>query len=794
MADYSDDKELIKEGIKALKEDMDDNFIERAKMLDDIKFCTLDQWPSEIRKSREDPNQEGGARPCLTIDKINQYIVQVVNDMRQGKPGINIRPQDDRADVETAKILKGLIRNIEDQSKADIAYATGGENAAKIGLGYWRVTTDYVSEDSFDQEIFIKPIPNTFSTYLGPHFMPDGSDSKRAEIIETIPLERFKAEYPKAKYKASDFEGLGEFLSDWHTGETVTVMEYYCLKRKDTTFHYLADGTTITNEEYDKWPPEAGVKPSIQNTRSGFREQLMWVKMTGIEVLEKRELPGKYIPIIECIGRESNIEGKRYLWGLVRPAKDTLRMDNYFASAITEKVGLAPMTPFVAAEGQIAGREQEWKTSNKIPRAVLQYKPIDVQGNVVAAPKRQDSMPMETALVNYRQMIKEDVRESLGIFKAGLGEAESQQSGRAILALQRETDTGTYHFGANQGISIRHTGVIILDLIPHYYDTKRIVRILGEDGEVKTVHLDPDQQESYKKMETAEGMKQIFNPSVGKYDVSISVGPSYNTKRQEAAATFVEMSKGSADPASAAVLRYLVMRNSDAAGSDEAAKLLKTLLPPQALQALSSNQPIPPEVQAQMQQMMQKMQLMQEEGQKLQQENVKLKSGEQSKMAAVSVDAEAKKKAHELAVAEAQDSAEREKEKARLDAATKITVAQINAKASLTETLIQAENEANKELIEALKEEGSEEPVSPIVKLTKMHQQGMEQHQQGMGQLGVIIQTLDKSLQQLVSLQQQTLQAILAPKSVSIGNVQKDSQGNITGASIKSSPNLRAVR
>ena len=805
MADYSDDKELIKEGIKALKEDMDDNFIERAKMLDDIKFCTLDQWPTEIRKSREDPNQEGGARPCLTIDKINQYIVQVVNDMRQGKPGINIRPQDDRADVETAKILKGLIRNIEDQSKADIAYATGGENAAKIGLGYWRVTTYYVSEDSFDQEIFIKPIPNTFSTYLGPHFMPDGSDAKRAEIIETIPLERFRAEYPKAKYKASDFEGLGEFLSDWHTGETVTVMEYYCLKRMDTTFHYLADGTTITSEEYDKWPPEAGAKPSIQNTRAGFREQLKWVKMTGIEVLEKRDLPGKYIPIVECIGRESNIEGKRYLWGLVRPAKDTLRMDNYFASAITEKVGLAPMTPFVAAEGQIAGREQEWKTSNKIPRAVLQYKPIDVNGNALPAPQRQPSMPMETALVNYRQMIKEDVRESLGIFKAGLGEAESQQSGRAILALQRETDTGTYHFGANQGISIRHTGVIILDLIPHYYDTKRIVRILGEDGEVKTVHLDPDQEESYKKMETAEGMKQIFNPSVGKYDVSISVGPSYNTKRQEAAATFVEMAKGSADPASAAVLRYLVMRNSDAAGSDEAAKLLKTLLPPPALQALSSGQPIPPEVQMKMNQMAQQMQMMQEEGQKLQQENVQLKAGAQVKMAEIQVKQQADQKSHELTVAQTQEEmsleqqkAQKEMElmvwKAKLEAATKIEVAQIAAKTSLSETAIKAETDANIELSQALKEDGSEEPVSPIVKLTKMHQQGMDMNMQGMTQMGTALQALDKSLQQLVSLQQQTLQAILAPKSVSIGNVQKDASGNIVGANIQSKPNLRAVR
>src|SRR6185436_20966296 len=128
-------------------------------------------------------------------------------------------------------------------------------------------------------------------------------------------------------------------------------------------------------------------------------------------------------------------------------------------------------------------------------------------------------------------------------FKAGVGESESQQSGRAILALQRESDTGTYHFGANQGVSIRHTGVIILDMIPHYYDSKRIVRIIGDDGEVKTAQIDPEQQESLRQVRGPKGIQNIYNPGVGKYDVAITVGPSYNTKRMEAAATLTEVVK-----------------------------------------------------------------------------------------------------------------------------------------------------------------------------------------------------------------------------------------------------------
>ncbi len=303
-------------------------------------------------------------------------------------------------------------------------------------------------------------------------------------------------------------------------------------------------------------------------------------------------------------------------------------MYNYWASTLTEKFGLAPKTPFIGAVGQFTTARAAWKDANKKNTPFLEYDPIDVNQNIVPAPQRQGPTPMEAAYFQQMQTIEHDVQTSLGMFKAATGESESQQSGRAILALQKESDTGTYHFGANLGVSIRHVGRIIVDMIPHYYDTKRVVRIIGEDGEIQTAQIDPDQEMSHREVQGANGgIKSIYNPGVGKWDVSITTGPSYNTQRMEAQATFVEMAKGAADPASAAVLRYLVMRNSDAAGSDEASKLLKTLLPPQALQALASKDPIPPQVQAMLQQVQAKMAQMQEEFQKVQQENVQLKAG-----------------------------------------------------------------------------------------------------------------------------------------------------------------------
>ncbi len=801
------DEEILEECRENLKACIDDEEDERGKMMDDLEFCTLDQWPADIRREREN-DIENGARPWLTLDKINPFVDQVVNDVQQGRPGITVRPQDDVSDPQTAKILKGLIRNIEDQSSADIAYGTAVRSTARVGLGFIRVLPEYVSDDSFDQDLFIRPVANTFSVHLGRHTMPDGSDAQRGYVAESMSEEKFCSLFPKAKFKVDDFNGLGEDLSYWRTGENIVVVEEYVIKMVPKELYFLSDGTTMTKEEYDRWPESAGPKPEIADKRQSWKKQLKWRKMTGIEVLDKRDLPGKFIPIVECIGKESWVEGKRIVWGLVRPAKDALRQDNYIASTIVEKMGLAPKTPYVGAMGQFEGVEEKWKRANRTNFAYLEYKTVSAEnGNALPRPERQGAMPIEAAMINYRGMLRDDVRESLGMFKASVGDTESQQSGRAILALQKESDTGTSHFGHNLGISIRHVGRILVDLIPHYYDTKRVVRILGDDGEVTTAQLDPEQETAHREVRGQDGaISHIYNPGVGQYDVSITVGPSYNTKRMEAAATFVEMSKGSADPASAAVLRYLVMRNSDSAGADEAAKLLKTLLPPQALQALASKQPIPPEAQAHMAQMMQKMKMMQEEGQKLQQENVQLKAGAQVKMAEVQAKTEASAKEHDLNIAAANDAHNLERAKveeaqklavwkAKLEASTKIEVAEIASKTTLTEAAMKAETEANLELSVLLKKgpDGAdvgpmsvtipETPVKPLDKLAALHTQGMQQHADSMGQLA-------QYLQQLVVLQQQTLAAILAPKTVGIGAVQKDAAGNITGAQIVSTPQL----
>ena len=679
------EKNTIEEAREHLKDLVDEQDPLRSQMKDDLAFCTLDQWPSEIRNEREnDPN---GARPCLTIDKINQYIVQVANDIRQNRPSIKVRPVDDNADVDTAKVYQGLVRHIEDRSNAAVAYAMGAESAIKIGMGYWRVTTEKVNSAYNEQEICIKAIPNAFQVYLGPHDMPDGSDTEEAFVVSEWPIKKFKRIYPKAKVDVEDFAQIDNYQY-WRKEHTITVCEqFYCVWEGDV-------------------------------------RRIKWRIMTGLEELDSRDWPGRYIPVVEVIGRESVVRGRRILWGLVRPAKDSLRMNNYWMSAITEKIGLAPKAPFVGAVGQFSDVEQQWKAANRENRAYLEYNPIDVGGNALPAPQRQAPAPIEAAMIGMTVKIEQDVKAALGMYKAAIGDTDSQQSGRAILALQKESDTGTMHFADNQAISIRHTGRIVVDLIPKIYDTRRVVRILGEDDEVQAVQLDPEQKMARQQVPGQGGaIKSIYNLGVGEYDVTTTVGPSYTTKRQEVATLFTELANSAKDPASASVMRYIAVKNSDFEQSDEAMKMLKALLPP-PLQQLEGEQPIPPQVAAKMMQMQQMMQAMGEEMKKLQ-------AKEQQAQAKIAADHQHAMTELELKKKVAIEDANLTRWKAALDARTKVVVAQIAAKQAGDEALIQAENAANIAFMESVADQDTAKMEATIAAETQLETAAMQPQGEG---------------------------------------------------------------
>lgn len=550
----------------------------RDHALECLKFRNLEQWNPEVKNMREkDPE---GARPCLVVDKTNQYLNQVINDYRQNKPAIKVRPIDDKGDPEVAEVFQGIIRHIEDMSGADLAYETAYEAAVDGGFGYFRVLTEYCDEMSFDQDIRIKRIKNRFQVVLDPDIQePDGSDAKWGMILEKVQREDFKRDYPNAD--EMDFASDGKVFTQWVFKDYVIVAEYFRIEPRKATICLYSDGNSY---EKGKAPLEAGY-PVLKAGKPVERETTInavkWSKMTAKEEIDKRDWPGKFIPIAKVVGTELDIEGETHTSGLLKGAMEPQKIHNYAASSFIETVQLAPRAQWVAAEAQIEGYEELYRTANRRAITVLPYKPVLLDGNVqVPPPQRINPAGIPVGWMQAMQNTEHDIQSSMGMYSETVLGTGNANSGKQEALQQRRGDTATFHYSDNASRAIRYCGRILIDLIPKIYDTERVARILGEDGTADHASLNPEQPVAVQEIKDEAGaIKKIYNLGVGKYDVTVTTGPSFTTKRQEAVEWQTQVI--TAQPELMKVGGDILFRNMDAPGADEWAKRLKKLLPPE---------------------------------------------------------------------------------------------------------------------------------------------------------------------------------------------------------------------
>ena len=561
---------------------------------DDLKFYAASpdnqyQWPADVLATRGAvQGQTINARPCLTINKLPQHVKQVTNDQRQNRPSIKIIPVDDKADVEVAEIFNGMIRHIQYISDADVAYDTACENQVTFGEGYIRILTDYCDDNTFDQDIKIGRVRNSFSVYMDPLIQdPCGMDAKWCFITEDITREEYDRLYPNAS-PISTLETLGvgdQSISQWINENTVRIAEYFYIEYDRATLNlYPGNATAFEGTPDDKQLKALYGKPL--KSRESDRKKVKWCKINGYEILEEREWAGKYIPVVRVIGNEFEVDGRIYISGLVRNAKDAQRMYNYWVSQEAEMLALAPKAPFIGYGGQFEGYETQWKTANTQNWPYLEVNPdvTDGQGGVLPLPQRAQPPMASSGLLQAKSGASEDIKSATGQYNASLGMTSNERSGKAILARQKEGDTGTYHYVDNLGRAVRYVGRIIIDLIPKIYDTQRIARIIGEDGEVKHAKINPDQQEPVRPIVDQAGIviEKIYNPTVGKYDVMVETGPGYATKRQEAMEAMSQILQG--NPQLWAVAGDLFIKNMDWPGAQEMAKRFAKTIDPKILE------------------------------------------------------------------------------------------------------------------------------------------------------------------------------------------------------------------
>ena len=565
----------------------------REDELDDLRFYAASpdnqwQWPADVLQTRGAvQGQTINARPCLTINKLPQHVHQVTNEQRMNRPGIKVIPADDEADVDMAEVFNGVIRHIEYISDADVAYDTACENQVSFGEGYIRLLTEYCDEDTFDQDIKIARIRNSFSVYMDPMIQdPTGADARWCFVTEDLTKAEYERMYPDAAPITTLMSlGVGDqSIAQWINENTIRIAEYFYIEYEKHTLNlYPGNQTAFSGTPEDKSLRMMFGKPL--RSREADRKKVKWCKINGYEILEEREWAGAYIPVVRVVGNEFEVDGRMYVSGLVRNAKDAQRMYNYWVSQEAEMLALAPKAPFIGYGGQFEGYEQQWKTANTNNWPYLEVNPdvTDGQGQVLPLPQRAQPPMASSGLLQAKAGAAEDIKSATGQYNASLGMTSNERSGKAILARQREGDVGTYHYVDNLARAIRHIGRQLVDLIPKIYDTERIARIIGEDGEPATVKMNPMQQEPVKRIVDQEGtlIEKIYNPGVGKYDVRVITGPGYATKRQEALESMAQLLQG--NPQLWQVAGDLFVKNMDWPGAQDLAKRFKKTIDPKVL-------------------------------------------------------------------------------------------------------------------------------------------------------------------------------------------------------------------
>jgi hypothetical protein len=569
----------------------------------DYRFANGDthnkyQWDDELVASREDQD-----KPCLTINKTRQHNLMIINDAKQNKPGIRIRPVGDNATFEAAQVFQELVYHIEYISSAENVYDAATTWQVEAGWGYWRVITDYISPNSFDQEIYIRRIKDPRSVYLDPDIVEvDGSDARWGIVFEEVPREVFNEKYPDHKgiVGTSSLGAENEVQSKgWVTKEIVRVAEYFKrIEEEDKLVTWVGQQGQVLKRVSQLDDMEKLLYKEIRKDKANkelyqYRERdvltnnVKLYKIAGDRVIEETDWLGDTIPIVRLIGCETVIDGVWDCKGHTRALIDAQRIYNYNTSANVEFGALQTKAPWIAAAASIEGYENYYETANKSNHSYMPYNHIDDMGHPIPPPARPQPPMPSPAYVQGMEIAQNEMMMASGQYQAQFGENENAKSGVAINARQRQGDRATYHFIDNQAIAIRRTGKILIDLIPKVYDTERVRRITAQDGRIMNVNIQPNAQQAYEKVDHPDGQQFdknqqvdeiIFNPNVGLYDIQSDTGPSFATKRMETAAALTQIA--AADKEFMKVGGDILFGTLDFPKADVLAERYKKMLPP----------------------------------------------------------------------------------------------------------------------------------------------------------------------------------------------------------------------
>jgi hypothetical protein len=526
---------------------------------EDRRFLAGEQWTDAAKRAR-------AGRPTLVINRLPQFVKQVVGDMRQNKPEIRALPVDDHSDPKLAEVYGAIIRHIESKSKAHRIYVKAAESAVSGGIGWFYITTGYVDQNSFDQDILVKLVRNPLSVVIDPDAVEmDRADMSYAFISELVSRKKFELQYPKVSLSGFDVAGPEASLTNWRSGDNIRIAQYWTrLADGNSTLALLGDGTTV---DITDLPHNDVAGLDIKQTRDMPRFKVKWRRITGTDVIDEGDWAGSTIPLVPVIGEEIELGDRTVRHGLIRFAKDPQMSYNYFRSGAVEHIGMQPKAPIIGTAGQIGPYKEMWDNLNTGNPAYLLYAPDPM---APGKPERMAPPTTPAAMYQEAQVADADMKATTGIYDASLGNKSNETSGIAINARDHQGETSTYVYTDNLNAAIERAGEIMMEIIPKIYTSERSIRMIDEDGSIA----------SYARVNKMLTDGTVLNDlGVGQYDIEVTTGPAYATKRQQAADAMVQFIKG-IPPEQAGLITDLIAKSLDFPNAQKIAARLQYTLPP----------------------------------------------------------------------------------------------------------------------------------------------------------------------------------------------------------------------
>lgn len=571
------DAAIIQEALENFKLAAQTYSAQRREMRNDLAFLAGDQRPS-------------GVEAFNKVNLLTPYLRQILASAREANPTIQILPTSE-VDRPIAEVYEGLIRSIWQKCDGEAASMTALWYAAAGGEGYLLLDTEYVSADSFEQEYVIRAADNPEAIFLDPnHRLLDGCDAEWGFIVEDISHAEFKRRFPKsalAKRLSGPVAGWQalNLPGDWLNKNTVRIARYYVKHYEDVRLFQYQDPITLQTITLEDGPDkvigtelEPGTHPEyvLLNRRTSQRCTVKAYALTAFEVLDETIWPGKYLPIIKVTGDSYWVGGKRIQHGAVRFAKDPQRLFNLFLTRKAELVDLIPKVPFIAAAGQVVDNPADWANAHRMAVGTLTYKPIPLDGGGMVPPP---SRPNGIDVASF-QALTQSIAESVEHVKLTFGNAGNalmdaagnETSGVALQTREASAGKSVYHYFDNLLVALRCIGRQLVEGIPIIYDTERVIRIVKPDDSDKLVAINS----------AMNNMR--YDLSRGTYDVVVSTGPAFASKRQQSLAASTEVLPLLPE-AQRAIVSDLILRLVDDDATTRMADRIKATQPPEVLAA-----------------------------------------------------------------------------------------------------------------------------------------------------------------------------------------------------------------